>query len=149
MTQQLAANDPQPNAKVHRIYVRDASLEQPHAPTIFLEQGNLTMDSNVNASVQDLGNNVYQVNVRGTVTGTMGERKAYVAEVEQCGIFELENMTPDNVGYFLHIRAPHLLTGYLRANLSDLLARGVLPPFVLPDLDWDAIVAANQSQTKH
>lgn len=149
MTQQIAANDPQPNAKVHRIYVRDASLEQPNAPVIFLEQGNLAITFNVDSSFHDLGNNAFQVNVRGTLTSMLGDRNVYVAEVEQCGIFEVENMPQAILNEFLTIRAPHLLTGYLRSNLSDLLTRGTLPPFVLPDLNWEAIAAERQARVTH
>lgn len=73
---QDAAQEAQPVFQLQRCYLKDASLEMPHAPEILLEpqQSAPQVDIQFEVSQRVLGNDLFDVTVRGTVT----DRKSVV-----------------------------------------------------------------------
>ena len=81
----------QPVFSVERLYVKDLSLEVPHAPQIFLEQGEPEVDMRVSTGNTKLEDGFYSVDVTVTVTAKLNEeRTMFLNEVTQSGIFRLE-----------------------------------------------------------
>ena len=79
------ANGPQFN--VEKIFVKDVSFEAPNAPQVFNEQGQPQLQMNLNQRVQRLNDNAYEVVLGVTLTCTIAEKTAYLAEVQQAGVF--------------------------------------------------------------
>ena len=78
----------QPVFSIERLYVKDLSLEVPHAPQIFLEQGEPEVDMRVSTGSQKLEDGYYNVDVTVTVTAKLdNERTMFLNEVTQSGIF--------------------------------------------------------------
>ena len=78
-----------PAFSVEKIYVKDVSFEAPGAPAIFSEQGQPDLQLNLNQRVQRLNEALFEVVLTVTLTCKVGYKTAYVAEVEQAGVFGL------------------------------------------------------------
>ena len=88
----------QPVFSIERLYVKDLSLEVPHAPQIFLEQGEPEVDMRVSTGNSKLEDGYYNVDVTVTVTAKLdNERTMFLNEVTQSGIFRLENIPEEDV----------------------------------------------------
>lgn len=146
-TNQVAVPENAPMFNIQRIYMKGASLEMPHAPAIFLEQGEINVDFQLGPTVNSLAPNIYEVVLRGTVTAKLGEKLFFLLEVDQSGIFEARNIPESELPAALEINAPAILTPYLRSQLSDLLQRASLPPFLLPEINWAHAFLEKQKQT--
>ena len=72
---------------LQKVYIKDASFEVPGAPQIFQEQGQPQVQLNLQQQVGLLGENVYEVVLTVTVTCKLEEKTAYLAEVQQAGVF--------------------------------------------------------------
>jgi preprotein translocase subunit SecB len=140
MTQEAAA----PVLNLQRCYLKGLSVELPHAPKIFLEQGQLNMDLNVTMAQQELDTGIIEVVVRGTLTAKLGAKVAYLIEAEQAGIFEARNWTPEQMAEVINVACPTTIYPYMRATMADIIARTGLPVFHLPEVNWSAMFAQTQ-----
>ena len=74
---------------VEKVYLKDVSFEAPGAPQVFNEQGQPNLQMNLSQKVQRLSDNAFEVILGVTLTCTIGEKTAYLAEVQQAGVFGL------------------------------------------------------------
>ena len=65
----------QPVFSVEKIYVKDLSLEVPHAPRIFLEQGEPNVEMRISTQSDKLEEGYYNVDVTVTVTARLGDER--------------------------------------------------------------------------
>ena len=130
----------QPAFAAQRIYLKDASYEAPHAPGIFLEEWkpevNVQMD---NAVTQLDENGVYDVQLKVTVTATVGEKTAYVAEVVQGGVFLARGFEEKDRQRLTGSVCPDMLYPYAREALANLMTKGSFPAFLLSPVNFDFI----------
>jgi preprotein translocase subunit SecB len=139
------AQQPQPATfQIEKIYVKDLSLEIPHAPTIFTEQVQPEIQVQINTEAQQFGDGFYEVTVTATVTAKMGERTIFLAEAEQAGIFSLRNVPAADLGPLLGIACPTVIFPYLRETMSDLVTRGGFPPLLLAPLSFEQLYLQQQ-----
>lgn len=139
-----ASNEPVFN--IQRIYLKDASMEQPNSPQLFLESGNPEVDINLGIEQTQLGEGVFEVALTGTVTAKIKDKTLFLVECKQAGIFEVSGFPADQVGPILGVNCPQMLFPYLRAQISDLVVRGGFPPVVLNEINFPAIYAAQLEQ---
>ncbi len=90
-----------PAFTVEKIYVKDVSFEVPGAPAIFTENVQPELQLNLNQRVQRLGENAFEVVLGVTLTCKAGDKTAYVAEVQQAGIFGLMGLEAQAVDVLL------------------------------------------------
>ncbi len=134
------AGEPQaPVFQLQRVYLKDASLEMPHAPQIFLEQGAPQIDVQLDVSHENVAEGVYEVVVRVTTTARVGERVLFLVEATQAAIFELRRIPDPQLAAVLGIVCPGIIYPYLRANVADLLTRTGLPPIHLAEINFEAL----------
>jgi preprotein translocase subunit SecB len=75
------------------------------------------------------------------VTCKLEEKTAYLAEVQQAGIFGVlgfDNTSRDTV---LATYCPNVLFPYARQAISDLIQGGGFPPFLLQPINFDSLYA--------
>jgi preprotein translocase subunit SecB len=125
--------------QIEKIYVKDLSLEIPHAPGVFTEQVQPEIQVQINTEAQQFGDGFYEVTVTATVTAKMGERTIFLAEAEQAGIFSLRNVPATDLGPLLGIACPTVIFPYLRETMSDLVTRGGFPPLLLAPLYFEQL----------
>ena len=130
----------QPVFSVERLYVKDLSLEVPHAPQIFLEQGEPEVDMRVSTGNTKLEDGFYSVDVTVTVTAKLNEeRTMFLNEVTQSGIFRLENIPEEDEKLLLAVACPNILFPYAREVVSSTITRAGFPPVLLAPINFDAM----------
>ena len=135
-----------PAFTVEKIYVKDVSFEVPGAPAIFTENVQPELQLNLNQRVQRLGENAFEVVLGVTLTCKAGDKTAYVAEVQQAGIFGLMGLEAQAVDVLLGTQCPNILFPYVRQLVSDLVQAGGFPPFFLPPIHFEALYAESLRQ---
>jgi preprotein translocase subunit SecB len=131
----------QAQLSLQRIYVKDVSFEAPGAPQIFSQQGQPNVELNLAQRVAALGSDVYEVVLSVTATCRGEDKTAYLAEVQQAGIFGLSGFDAQGRETILSTYAPNVLFPYVRQIVSDLVQNGGFPPFFLQPINFDALYA--------
>lgn len=139
-----------PQLVLQKIYVKDVSFEVPGAPHIFQEfngeadQVAPQVQLNLGHKAMDLGNDLYEVVLSVTLTCTLGERTAYLAEVEQAGLFTIAGFGEMERSGVIGSYCPNLLFPYARQVISSMVLEGGFPPFLLQPINFDALYAEQQ-----
>ena len=141
-----AQNNPGPAFTVEKIYVKDVSFESPGAPAIFGENVQPELQLNLNQRVQKLNDNIFEVVLGVTLTCKAGDKTAYVAEVEQAGVFGLIGLEPQAIDVLLGTQCPNILFPYVRSTISELVQAGGFPPFYLQPINFEGLYAETLRQ---
>jgi preprotein translocase subunit SecB len=131
---------------VQRVYIKDASFESPNAPDIFRGDWRPTHDLNVSTKVNALGDELYEVVLSVTVSAKVGDKTAFIVEVQQAGIFGITGFPPEEMGPMVGAYCPNLLFPYAREAVSDLVVKGSFPQLVLQHVNFDALFAQHQQE---
>ena len=147
---QAAATEEEQQAQfqLQKLYVKDASFEIPNAPQIFQDEGQVEIKLNLAQKVADLAEGVHEVVLTVTVTATSGEKTAYLAEVQQAGIFAIVGLPEQGKHAALNTLCPHTLFPYARRLITDLVADGGFPPLVLQPINFDQIYAQRMQEAQ-
>lgn len=136
-----AANQQQQGGQIEirRIYLKDVSLETPNSPQIFAEQWKPELSMQLASQASPLGTDFYEVVLRVTVTAKVGERTAYLIEVQQAGAFALKGFPPPQLSAMLGAYLPNLLFPYAREAIDGLAVKGGFPAVQLAPVNFDAL----------
>ena len=77
---------------LQKIYLKDASLEIPLAPQIYSRSWQPQLDVQVTTSLQPINQEQHQVLLSVTVTAKLDNDVAFLAEVQQAGIFLIKGL---------------------------------------------------------
>ena len=130
----------QPVFSIEKLYVKDMSLEVPHAPKIFLEQGEPEVDMRVSTESTKLEDEFYEVSVTVTVTAKLEDgRVMFLNEVAQGGIFGLAHIPEEDMQLLLAVACPNILFPYAREAVSATITRAGFPPVLLAPINFEAM----------
>lgn len=126
---------------MEKIYVRDVSVEVPHAPHIFLERETPTVEVEFSNGSEKMDDHLYSCVIAVTVTATLKEKKQvmFIVEVKQAGVFQLKNIPKEYFESVLNVDCCNILYPYLREAVSDLVVRAGFPPVYLSPLNFQAL----------
>ena len=131
-----------------KIYIKDMSIEIPHAPGIFLETESPNLETQINIDANNFSDGMYEVVVTATVTTKVKEQVAFLVELRQAGIFEIRNFPADQIDPLLGIHCAGVLFPYLRANVADIVTRAGFPALHLPNVNFEAFYAQRLQQVE-
>ncbi|SDV48249.1 protein-export chaperone SecB [Chitinasiproducens palmae] len=134
-----AAGEQQPVFNIQRVYLKDASFEQPNSPAIFLEQEMPSVEVEVKVQAERLNDTIYESVVTATVTAKIKDKVAFLVEVSQAGIFDIQHIPVEQFEPLIGIACPSIIFPYLRANVADLITRSGFPPIHLAEMNFQAI----------
>ncbi|MDB5957381.1 protein-export chaperone SecB [Ramlibacter sp.] len=138
------ADNNEPVFQIQRVYMKEASLEQPNSPAILLEQEQPTVDIQLGVEAQQAADGMFEVAVTATVTTKLKDRTVFLVEVKQAGIFEIRNIPADQMQAVMGIACPQIVYPYLRGNVSDLVTRAGFPPVHLAEINFQAMYEQQQ-----
>jgi len=138
MTDTTPAAGNAPVFQLQRVYLKDASLEMPNAPQIFLEAEAPAVDVQLEVSNSTVIENVHEVVVRVTATAKTKDKVLFLVEGKQGGIFEMRNIPAEQMGAILGVVCPSIVYPYLRSNIADLITRTGLPPVHLAEVNFES-----------
>lgn len=135
-----------PVFQIQRVYLKEASLEQPNSPAILIEQQQPSVDIQLGVEATPAADGVFEICVTATVHTKMGEKTVFLAECKQGGIFEIRNVPEDQMGAIMGIACPQIVYPYLRGNMADLITRAGFPPVHLAEINFQAMYEQQQAQ---
>jgi len=138
----------QPVFGIEKIYVKDLSLEIPHAPEVFLSAEQPQVDVQLHNEGATISEGLYQVVLTVTVTAKAGEKTMFLAEVAQAGIFQIRNVPQADIEPLLATACPNILFPYARETVSDIIGRAGFPPVYLAPVNFDAIYMQRMQQAQ-
>ena len=138
MTDQTAAAQA-PQFNIRRIYVKDLSFESPKAPQIFDTNTQPQIDMQLGAGATLVSENLHEVVVNVTATVRSGEDTVFLVEVQQAGLFHIEGVPAEQMGWVLGVTCPNVLFPYARETISDVINRAGFPPVLLAPVNFEAL----------
>lgn len=142
-------NGAQRQVGLQKIYIRDASIEVPDGPRVFTEEYNPEVNVDLNTQIQSLSEETHQVVVTVTVTAKQGERTAYIVEVQQAGVFQLDGFAEEERNHVLGAYCPSVLFPYIREAIGDMVQRAGFPHFLLQPVNFDMLYAQHQANNSN
>ncbi|GAL14080.1 protein export cytoplasm chaperone protein [Vibrio astriarenae] len=92
---------PEQNFTIQRIFLKDLSFEAPNSPTMFQKEWNPDVKLDLDTQSRELGEGVYEVVLRITVTVKNAEETAFLCEIQQGGIFTAAKMEAGQLAHCL------------------------------------------------
>ena len=131
---------------LQKIYIKDVSFETPNSPQIFTQKWEPKVEVNLSSNAQALQEDLYEVSLTVTVTVKLEEKTAYLAEVNQAGIFTLTGFDEQEMGPLIGSFCPNILFPYAREVVSDLVTKGGFPTMLLAPVNFDALYMQHVQQ---
>ena len=132
--------------QIQKLYTKDVSFEVPNAPQVFQQEGQADVKMSLSQRVEGLGENLHEAVLTVTVTATVGDKTAYLAEVAQAGIFTVSGFNEQATHAVMNTLCPGTLFPYARQTISSLITDGGFPPLTLQPVNFDQLYAQRMQQ---
>ena len=132
----------QPVFSIEKVYVKDASIETPNSPQVFLEPVQPQVEVQLQNAAQRLNDALFEVVVTVTVTAKAGEKTLFLVEAAQAGIFRIQHVPETDLEPILGVGCPNILFPYAREVVADLIGRAGFPAIHLQPVNFEAMYAA-------
>lgn len=136
-------SDKQPQLALERIYTKDISFEVPSVE-VFTKQWQPETDITISATVNDLDEDYKEVVLNVKVDAKLEDKTAFIAEVQQAGIFLLKDIPEEDMPHLLQAYCPNILFPYAREVISDVVSRGSFPQLLLAPVNFEQAYLQSQ-----
>jgi preprotein translocase subunit SecB len=145
---ETSANTPsaEPIFQIQRVYLKELSLEQPNSPAIFLEAEQPNLDIQLSIETLGLADGMFEVSVTSTIHTKVKDKTVFLIEAKQAAIFEVRNLSPEQMRPILGIACPQIIYPYLRANVADTITRAGFPPVHMAEINFQAMYEQQQAE---
>ncbi len=140
------AEQQEPVFQIQRVYLKEASLEQPNSPGILLQGEQPAVDIQLGVEAQPVAEGVFEVSVTATVQTKIADKTVFLVEAKQSGIFEIRNLPDSQMGPIVGVVCPQIVFPYLRSNVADIVQRAGFPPVHLQEINFQALYEQQQQQ---
>lgn len=129
-------------------YIKDLSMEIPHAPQIFKKmqgvQPKIGVEVNIEAGkLEEEG--IFNVLLNVNVNGDVEDEKAFILELSYGAVVAL-NIPQEHFEPVLMVEIPHMIFPYVRQIVSTTMANAGLPPLMLNPIDFAGMYQARKAQ---
>ncbi|VFP81725.1 protein-export chaperone SecB [Candidatus Erwinia haradaeae] len=145
----LEKNTSEISFQIQRIYTKDVSFEAPHTPQIFQQSWEPEVKMNIETNSSQLSDKTYEVLLRITVNATIGSNTAFLCEVQQAGIFFIENIEDHHMAYTLSVSCQNIIHPYASECIANLILRGTLPPLNLGPINFEKLFIESLHNPNH
>lgn len=137
------AENAQQTFRIHKVFTKDISFESPNTPAMFVSQNEWKPEVNLqlNSESRQVNGDLYETVLTVTVTVKSNEQTAYLVEVKQAGLFQVQGFDDNNRGGLLGSYCPNILFPFAREVVSDLVVKGGFPQLLLEPINFDALYA--------
>jgi preprotein translocase subunit SecB len=135
----------QPVFNIEKIYVKDLSLEVPHAPQVYLQRDQPEVEMELSHGATQIEDGYFEVTITITTTAKLGDKVMFLAELTQAAIFQVRNIPAADLGPVLSVVAPNILFPYARQTVSDLTQRAGFPPVMLAPINFENLYQQQQA----
>ncbi len=145
MSEQQAAA-PQGQFAIQKIYLKDVSFESPVSPEVFTKKWEPEVNMEINTASKSIADDVVEVVLNLTITVKLEKKTAYLAEVQQAGIFTIKGLTEAEKGRVIATACPNILFPFGREAVAEIVSKGGFPQLLLAPVNFEAIYAQHQAQ---
>lgn len=124
---------------IERIYLKDLSFEVPMGFEGFSKQWKPQVNQDIATKTNKLQDGLFEVILRVTVEVKEQDNIAYLAEVEQAGVFKVEGVEGMQLTQLLNTHCPNILFPYAREVIDSVVTKGSFPALNLPPINFDAL----------
>lgn len=142
----MAEQQQGPILSIEKVYLKDASVEVPGAPQVFLENVQPQIDVQMGTNAQQMADGLYESSLQITVTAKAGERVLFLCEVSQAAIFQIRGFADEEMQAILGIGCPTTIFPYARETISSLVSRAGFPPINLAPVSFEALYMQQMQQ---
>jgi preprotein translocase subunit SecB len=143
---QASTEQATPQFAIQRIYTKDISFETPNSPAIFQKDWKPEIQLDLDTKSNKLAEDTYEVILSLTVTATVEGQTAFLAEVQQAGIFSIGNLAEAQLAHTIGAFCPTTLFPYARESVANLVSRGSFPQINLAPVNFEALFASYVQQ---
>lgn len=153
----MSENKPAQTFDIRKIYLKDASLESPSVPDLFLDTNSrpeISVDVAIGAKSLEQ-KDYYEVVLHITVTSKAGDKTAFLIEVQQAGVFHIDGFAKEDLKLALEIACPNVLLPFAREAVSDFVTKAGFPQLLLAPINFESLYVRKHKkeedaeQTKH
>ena len=138
----------QPAIVIHTQYIKDMSLEIPHAPEIFRELTQApAVDVQVEVNAHHMHDNFHNVSLSYRLNGDINGKKLFILELEYAAVVAL-NVPEEHIKAVLMIEIPRMLFPFVRSIVANAMIDGGLPPIMLNPVDFAAMLHNREENNK-
>lgn len=138
-----------PQMKVLGQYIRDLSFENilSQKPVSGQVQPDIQVQVALDAK-KGGADNQFEVISKYNITSKNkgGDETLFVLELEYAGLFQIENITEEQMHPFLMIECPRMVFPFVRRIVSDITRDGGFPPLNLDNIDFVALYRQQLAQ---
>lgn len=124
---------------VEKLYIKDLSVEVPHAPEIFLKQEAPEINIQLHSKANQVEGNWFEVLLTIVVSAKVKEINAFLVEVGQAGAFRIENVPQEQMEPLLAITCPSVLFPFAREVIANATVKAGFPPLLLQPVNFEAL----------
>ena len=129
-------------------YIKDLSVENPHAPHSFNWEGAPQIDVQVNIQANAITEEVHEVTLKLAVKAESDNGVQFSVELDYATLFGLRNVTDEQAHPFLFGEAPRLMFPFARRIVADAVRDAGYPPLVLEPIDFNALYIQQLAQAQ-
>ena len=143
----MSEQQAQPQLALDRIYAKDLSFEVPSAK-VFTKEWQPELNINLSSSAEQIDTTHYEVVLKVTVSAENQQETAFIAEIQQAGIFLMENIDQEQLPQLLGAYCPSILFPFAREAINDIVTKGSFPQLLLAPINFDAAFAENLARAQ-
>ena len=117
-------------------YLKDLSFESPAAPMCFQDSTAPQMSVNVDLNRNNLGPDQYEVELSVSAKAERNSETVFIVEAAYAGVFEIKNVTPEQLQVAIAVECPKILFPFLRQILANATQNGNFPPLMIEPIDF-------------
>jgi preprotein translocase subunit SecB len=145
---QKTAAQSKPEFALQHLYVKDISFEAPKSPEIFSTKWEPETHVELATQSRALNEKIYEVSLTITINCKSEGASVYIVEVEQAGIFMVNNFSAAQLEHFLAVYCPTMLFPYSREVISSLIVKGGFAPLYLAPFNFEDLYRQRKSEVE-
>ena len=128
--------------RLERIYLKDASWESPRSPQVFTENFQPEVQADINTRSNRIDDNLFEVVLSVTLRAKQeGGKTAFIVEVQQAGLFAVEDIEGEMLQRMLATLGPTTLFPYAREAIDSLTLKGGFPALNIAQVNFESLYA--------
>jgi preprotein translocase subunit SecB len=106
---------------------------------VFTEEWRPEINLNLQTKNQVVGEDLREVVLSVTAEAKLGEKTAFICEVQQAGVFMIKGFSDEEQGQLVGAYCPNLLFAFAREAVTDLVGKGGFPGLLLQPVNFEAL----------
>ena len=138
----------QPAILIQNQYIKDLSMEIPHAPLIFKKMQHNGPKVNVEVNIEAAKleeEKTFNILLNVRINGDIEQEKAFIFELSYGAVVSI-NVKPEQEDPVLMIEVPHMIFPFARQIVASTMTNAGIPPLMLNPIDFVAMYHAKKAK---